>query len=229
MGWSSFTTFHGNANIDAFEWDGKNAHFCDIIERDPNWGTIVIGFNGGAAVKVDLNKIKTETGKTVKKGNGIKFTIDNMWAGTNSGERVFNDSFHWMLTDTLPDADGVFHNVHPIIQGTFSVKLIVYVGEGIKEQVDSWFFNETDINHNTPKHGTNCTAIHVGHPGEKDKNIIFDKVNYFKGTEPLYLLIWCQTIVDRENFHVKPSDDYGGKGIHVQVGYLAPSEYKKRI
>lgn len=228
LGWNSYNEGINNSNISAFEWtSNKNAALCPIENRDPTWHTIVIGFSGGAAVKIDLNKIKQETGKTVKKGNGIKFTIDNMWAGTNSGERTFDDSFRWMLTDTQPDENGVFKNVNSLIEGTFSVKLIVYVGEGIKEQVDSWFFDENDINHNTPKHGITCNAIHLGYSGIKNANMILDKHKYFKGTQPLYLLVWCHTLVDRENFHVKPIE-YGGEGIKVQIGYLAPSEYKKR-
>ena len=57
LGWAPYNEGINNDNISAFEWSGNDAVLCPIENRDPTWHTIVIGFGGGAAVKVDLNRI----------------------------------------------------------------------------------------------------------------------------------------------------------------------------
>ena len=260
-------------------YNGENGFDIAVTtpaEFDEEMHTICIGNSGGAIitnpgpgtggfggiVELNLNQIYLATNKIIKKGNSIKFGLENISAGGTNG--TYDNSFQWAIVKTNIDMNyyethientipAYYHHQNIplsdiLLRGTFSVNLDTATNYYFDElRTEARFFLEDDLLHKTPifcgkTENHNNKFFHLGQPGETDNNIIKDKKKYFSGTGKIYLLIWGDMATGhRENFHIKP--DYigvkgpdgrighsymGGQGIHVAIGYLAPSEYKQR-
>lgn len=265
LGWVPYNTGSGsqlneNDNLKPmrFRYLSTGIELCvtTSTEYDTSFYSICLGNDGGkvqadgkgAIIEIDLNKIYEKTGKIIKKGNSIKFNIDNLSAGGNI--KTYNDSFFWAIINkpidmhkygtrgTWEEGRQIIPNENILIQGTFSVNLTVT--ENYTEEAR--FFFEDDIQHNNPIFGFDqlLKFFHLGHPGTTDENIIKNKSKYFSGTGKIYLLIWGEPQGDRENFHIRPkklgngslenpaTGTYysGGKGVRIALGYLGSSELK---
>ena len=261
--------------------NGFSIAVTTTAEFDEDMHTICVGSTGGAIlnvgpdvggcggiVELDLNKINQATGKKIKKGNSIKFGIENISAG--GIDKTYNNSFHWAIIKTNIDMN--YYNTHTsnghpdyyhqqdvpltdiLLRGTFSVNLNTdsnlldptYYFE--ESRTEARFFLEDDISHTTPifcgkTQNHQNRFFHLGQPQQKDANIIKDKSKYFSQDKvpngKIYLVIWGAPVDNKENFHIKPeyltskgsgwfSLNDGKGGVHVAIGYLAPSEYKQR-
>lgn len=87
--------------------DNTISVYGSTMDMDPNWGTIVIGFHGGAAIPIKLNDLSPK----LKYGNSIKFSLYTMWAGNYGGTDDCTDSFYCAvvksLNSSITDADNV--------------------------------------------------------------------------------------------------------------------------
>lgn len=264
LGWFPYNTkTNGKLNDNdvlkpmRFHYDSNGIYVSvtNSQEYDSSFYTICIGNDGnktnanglGCILEIDLNKIYEDTGKIIKKGNAIKFNLENQSAGGNSG--IYDDSFFWAIINKPIDMNQYatignwggrqyVSNDEILAKGTFSVNLTT----SENYTVEARFFFEDDITHRIPIFGYDELQkfFHLGHPGVKDANIIKNKNKYFSGTGKIYLLIWGEPQGNRENFHIKPvymgngtltepatgTYQVNGKGVRVALGYLAPSEYK---
>jgi len=86
-----------------YDSNGIYVSVTNSQEYDNSFYTICIGNDGnktnadglGCILEIDLNQIYKNTGKIIKKGNAIKFNLENQSAGGNSG--TYDDSFFWAI------------------------------------------------------------------------------------------------------------------------------------
>lgn len=233
---------------------GKDITVLDSTSRlDEAWGTIVIGFHGGAAIPIKLNEVSPK----LKYGNSIKFSLYTMWAGNYGGTDDCTDSFFCAVVKDLNKSmsgDNVIFDKQPL-------HTIVTVNN---KTVSAHMFKES--NPGQAAGGTDDVYIGTSPKVSQLNEGIIEKLkkirNFFHSKKDkkffsakdgtIYLLVWGEPH-GRENYHLRPTKykrttrtmnpetgeyeytHYNGyvtvseteSGALVSVGYLAARPYNK--
>ena len=231
---------------------GTNITVLDSTsELDEAWGTIVIGFHGGAAIPIKLNEVSPK----LKYGNSIKFSLCTMWAGNYGGTDDCTKSFFCAVVKDLNKTmtgDNVIFNkqeLHTIVTVN-NQNVSAHMFKELEPEKAAGSTDNVYIGYSPRVSELNNTIIeqlkkikNFFHP-KKDKKFFSAK----DGT--IYLLVWGEPY-GRENYHLRPTKykrttrimntttgkyDYTYRpgqyvtvgeptGVQVSVGYLAARPY----